>query len=93
MKVNQATLAVSVMATKDKVGRANQCTMPLSAGRVFIPDPNMPDYAWVEGFIAEHESFTTDDSHLYDDQVDTFTEACLIWQSRGGGSGAIPVLN
>lgn len=93
MKATRATVAVSVMATKDKVGRANQCTMPLSAGRVFIPDPNMPEYAWVEGFIAEHESFTTDDSHLYDDQVDTFTEACLIWQSRGGGSGNIPVLN
>ena len=89
---NKATVAVSVMASKDKVGRANQCTMPLSAGRIFIPDPNMPDYAWVEGFIAEHESFTTDDSHLFDDQVDTFTEACLIWQARGGGSGNIPVL-
>ena len=89
---NKATVAVSVMASKDKVGRANQCTMPLSAGRIFIPDPNIPDYAWVEGFIAEHESFTTDDSHLFDDMVDTFTEACLIWQARGGGSGNIPVL-
>ena len=87
---NAKTVAVGIMTGTDKVSRANQCTMPLSAGRVFLPNPKMEGFSWVEGFIAEHESFTTDDSHLFDDQVDTFTEACLIWQSRGGGSGAIP---
>ena len=87
---NKATVAVGIMASPDKVGRANQCTMPLSAHRIFLPDPKMEGYSWVTGFVAEHESFTTDDSHLFDDQVDTFTEACIIWQGRGGGSGAIP---
>ena len=76
--------------SSDKVGRANQCTMPISTGRVVLPDPKLPGYEWVEGFINEHEAFTNDDSHLYDDQVDTETEAVLIWQERGGGRGPLP---
>jgi len=75
----------------DKVGRANQCTMPISTGRVYLPNPRLPGYQWVDGFINEHESFTNDDSHLFDDQVDTETMALLIWQQRGGGRGQIPI--
>lgn len=90
-KTSSATPQIGVMTSTDKVARAQQCTMPLSAGRIFIPDPKMPGFQWVDGFINEHEAFTTDDSHLFDDVVDTFTEACLIWQARGGGRGAIPV--
>jgi hypothetical protein len=90
---NKKSVAIGVMASTDKVGRGNQCTMPLSAGRIIIPDPKLPDYKWVEGFIAEHEAFTKDDSHLHDDQVDTFTEACIIWQARGGGAGVVPAYN
>lgn len=78
---------------KDKVSRAKQCALPLSAGRVFIPDPTMPGFRWVESFVNEHSAFTDDDSHLYDDQVDACTEALLIWLSRGGGVGPLPVWN
>lgn len=74
----------------DKVARAKQCALPISAGRVFLPDPAMPGYRWVEGFVNEHSAFTDDDSHLYDDQVDAQTEALLIWMQRGGGVGPVP---
>lgn len=74
----------------DKVGRANQSTMPISAGRIFLPDPMLPGHAWVNGFVNEHEAFTTDDSHLNDDQVDGHTMASLIWQQRGGARGPLP---
>lgn len=76
---------------KDKVGRAKHSSLPLSAGRVYLPDPKMPGYEWVTKFINEHNAFTDDDSHLNDDQVDTHTEASSIWQERGGGTGPIPV--
>lgn len=76
--------------TPDKVGRANACTMPIAAGRVYLPSPELPGYGWVRGFINEHEAFTTDDSHTFDDQIDTHTMANLLWQRRGGARGAIP---
>lgn len=79
------------LAGPDKVSRAKQCTMPLSAGRVFLPHPRMQGFRWVENYLAEHTSFSADFSHLFDDQVDTTTEALLIWQQRGGGVGPIPV--
>lgn len=75
----------------DKVGRANQCTQFISQGRIFLPLNTMPGYQWVDGFVNEHSAFTSDDSHLFDDQVDAETEAILIWRSRGGGKGIIPV--
>jgi predicted phage terminase large subunit-like protein len=78
---------------KDKVGRANHSTLPMSAGRVWIPDSKMPGYAWVDRFESEHTSFSNDDSHLNDDQVDAHTECSSIWQERGGGVGPILELN
>ena len=75
---------------KDKVGRAKHSTIPIHTGRVFLPDPKMPGFEWVEKFINEHSAFTDDDSHLNDDQVDAHTEASSIWQERGGGVGPLP---
>jgi len=75
---------------KDKVGRAQQCVLPLAAGRIAIPYDKMPGMKWVEGFVNEHSAFTKDDSHLYDDQVDACTMAVLIWLQRGGGTGPLP---
>lgn len=88
---NQQDSLHHVMASTDKVGRVQQCTMPLSAGRIFVPDPKLPDYKWVDPYLNEHEAFTADDSHLHDDQVDTTTEAILIWMQRGGGRGPVPL--
>jgi len=78
--------------SNDKLGRANQCTMPISAGRIFIPEPTVAGHQWVQGFINEHEAFTADDSHLHDDQCDSQTMALLIWMQRGGGVGPLPTL-
>jgi predicted phage terminase large subunit-like protein len=75
----------------DKVGRANQCAIPLSAGRIILPSPKLEGYGWVDGLKNEAESFTADDSHLFDDQVDTMNQAALIWMERGGGKGPLPV--
>lgn len=71
----------------DKVGRVNQSAMPISSGRVFLPGNGE---AWVKGFVNECQAFTSDDSHLHDDMVDTMTTAILIWLRRGGGTGPIP---
>lgn len=74
----------------DKVGRAKQCTMPLSCGRIMIPNPKLSGYKWVDKYINEHTSFSADMSHLFDDRVDTTTMAILIWLERGGGVGPLP---
>lgn len=74
----------------DKVARAKQTALPMSVGRFFLPDPRMPGYKWVETFINECEAFSSDGSHVNDDQVDTFTESALVWESRGGGRGPLP---
>lgn len=82
--------APSTKTAAGKVARAKQCTMPISAGRVYLPDPKMPGYAWVDGFINEHAAFSHDDSHLSDDQCDAQTMATLVWMERGGGVGPLP---
>lgn len=76
---------------KDKVGRSKHSSLPLAAGRVFVPDPTLIENKWVKSFLAEHNAFSDDDSHLNDDQVDAHTEASSIWQERGGGTGPTPV--
>ena len=78
-------------AADDKVGRANQCTLPISAGRIYLPDPKMPGFQWVDGFIQEHSAFTQDDSHLNDDDIDAQMMATLTWLKMGGGRGPIPI--
>jgi len=52
---------------------------------------NLPNIKWVKGFKDEGEAFTADDSHMYDDQVDSATEATCIWIERGGATGELPV--
>lgn len=78
---------------QDKVGRAKQATPCIHAGRVFLPDWRALDtsYKWVDTFVGEHTAFSSDDSHLFDDQVDTHTEANAIWQEMGGGTGPLPI--
>lgn len=81
----------TVLSGPDKTSRVKQSSIPISSGRVFLPWPGMAGFRWSEGLVSECGAFTSDDSHLYDDQVDTMTEALLIWMQRGGGVGELPV--
>jgi len=79
------------MAGPDKTSRGKQASIPIQYGRVFLPYPGLPDKRWAEYFVTEHTTFSTDNSHLYDDVVDAETCANLIWQQRGGGVGPLSV--
>ena len=55
----------------DKFTRVNGVVERISSRRVNIPS----GAPWVSDFIVECEDFTDDDSHAYDDQVDTLCDA------------------
>jgi predicted phage terminase large subunit-like protein len=56
---------------RDKFMRSQDVTPFLESGCVWIPE----DAPWVEEFISECESFTADDSHAFDDQIDPMFDA------------------
>jgi phage terminase large subunit len=67
---------------EDKVGRANEASLIISMGNVFIPK----NAAWVSAFVTECAEFTEDeDEYDFDDQVDALTMAIAIWRKMGGG--------
>ena len=55
----------------DKLTRVMDVVSYIEAGLVCIPE----DQPWVSDFIAECESFTADDSHAHDDQIDPMCDA------------------
>ena len=55
---------------KDKVTRCQDALPYIEAGQVHIPE----EAFWVNDFLQEVESFSADDSHNHDDQVD-----CLVY--------------
>ena len=59
-----------IKAELDKVARIERCTYLIKEGHVHLPEG--PMYAWVPCFLEECKSFTRDDSHRHDDQVDVF---------------------
>jgi predicted phage terminase large subunit-like protein len=82
--------SAQVLQGPDKVSRVKQSALAIKPGRVIYPWPGLTDCRWVEGHINECGAFSNDDSHLYDDQVDNLTMACLIWMQRGGCVGGLP---
>lgn len=60
----------------DKVTRVGDAAPYIEAGFVFIPDSDL-GHAWVSDFVSECESFTADDTHAYDDQVDPLCDAIM----------------
>lgn len=56
---------------KDKLTRAMDGLPYLDMGLVCIPDSS----PWVSDYISEFESFTADDSHAHDDQIDPTLDA------------------
>ncbi len=62
-----------------KFSRASASAGFWEAGNVFLPDPNMPGYAWVLAFIVELLSFPR---AKHDDQVDAMTQSLLYLQEN-----------
>ncbi len=69
-----------------KEARARAVTPEIESGNVYLPDPTMPGYEWVNGLIAEARSFPTGE---HDDQVDAMTQA--LDGLRAGGFASITV--
>ena len=59
--------AGAISVQKDKYTRVQDVLEYFSSGLIYIPS----DAPWVLDYIGELESFTADDSHEHDDQVDT----------------------
>lgn len=65
---------IPVQRTKDKLTRLMEVQAKLQAGILHLPE----SAPWVADFINECESFTSDDSHAYDDQIDPVIDAVNI---------------
>ncbi|MBN3848637.1 phage terminase large subunit [Paraburkholderia sp. Ac-20342] len=59
--------------TKDKLTRVMDVVSFIEAGLVYLPE----SADWVLDFISECESFTADDTHAHDDQVDPMVDAIV----------------
>lgn len=57
-----------IQAELDKVARIERHAYLIEEGHVFLPEG--PMYSWVPCLLDECASFTRDDSHKHDDQVD-----------------------
>lgn len=64
-----------------KVSRAYSIQPLLKSGNVFIPDPTMPGFDWVEKYITEMVRFRGG-SNEKNDQVDMTTQALNYWKPR-----------
>jgi predicted phage terminase large subunit-like protein len=62
----------------DKVSRLEAVLDYIAIGRVFFPEHRT--YAFNNDFLNECESFTRDDSHKNDDQVDTLVDALDVFR-------------
>ncbi|MDN7895866.1 phage terminase large subunit [Burkholderia cepacia] len=56
---------------KDKLTRVMDVVSHIDAGNVAIPS----EADWVSDFVAECDSFTADDTHMHDDQIDPMVDA------------------
>lgn len=64
---------------KDKVTRVMDALVYIESGQVWVPE----DAPFTNDFIAENESFTADDTHDFDDQVDPMLDAIMDLLSTG----------
>jgi len=71
LKLTERLPIVGIQRTKDKYTRLSDVIGYIEAGYVMLPI----DGAFTNDFIDECESFTKDDSHIHDDQVDPMIDA------------------
>jgi len=69
--------------TTDKYTRVLDILGYISSGYVYLPS----DAPWLSDFLAECEAFTSDDSHLHDDQIDPMCDAINDLVSVNGEMG------
>lgn len=71
LRTNAQIPIKGIERTKDKLTRVMDVVSFIESGYVMIPE----EAPWVSDFIAECESFTADDSHAHDDQIDPMCDA------------------
>jgi|Laugrefa1bdmlbdn_1035148.scaffolds.fasta_scaffold01944_2 predicted phage terminase large subunit-like protein len=71
LKLKARIPVAGIQRTKDKYTRLMDVLGYIEAGYVMIPETS----AFVSDFVAECEAFTSDNSHMYDDQVDPMMDA------------------
>ncbi len=69
--VSPAIPIKAIQRNIDKLTRVMDVLSYIEAGYVHIPETA----AWVSDFVSECESFTSDDSHAHDDQIDPMCDA------------------
>lgn len=62
-----------IKADKDKLTRAMDALPHIASGYVYLPRQAI----WLSDFMHEHASFTPNDTHKHDDQVDTTVHAII----------------
>lgn len=73
---------VPVPRSRDKISRAHGVTLPLSAGRVYIPTLA----TWLPDYLAEFAAFSKNMTHIHDDQVDPTIDAITRMLASPGGT-------
>ena len=71
LRTNAQIPIKGIERTKDKLTRVMDVVSFIESGYVMI----LEEAPWVSDFIAECESFTADDSHAHDDQIDPMCDA------------------
>lgn len=71
LKLKARIPVAGIQRTKDKYTRLMDVLGYIEAGYVMIPENS----AFVSDFVAECEAFTSDNSHMHDDQVDPMMDA------------------
>ena len=70
---------VGIQRTKDKYTRALDVIGYIEAGSVSLPK----DAPWLNDMLTECESFSADDTHQYDDQIDPMIDAIVDMLASG----------
>lgn len=70
---------VPIQRDKDKLTRVMDVVSFIDSGLVFVPE----DAPWVSDFTQECDSFTADDTHMHDDQIDPMVDAITDMLAAG----------
>ena len=72
-----------IQRNKDKYTRVLDILGYIESGYIMLPN----ECSWISDFIDECESFTADDSHIHDDQIDPMCDA--IYEMLGSNKVSV----